>query len=270
MKKALFVLLAATAAFEVSASSRCVRLLRPFTSISMMKPIIAHVPQVAANQITTAGFTSQAKKAINPINRTSSNVLLTAMITKGNLAAFSTQTEKKPAKSIVVRRFDLQLWKAIESNNIQEVKQAITNGAHIHIKNQYGQTPLHMAARFTHTDIPQTLVAAGADVNAQDYSGNTPLHIAAKYNNTNAAKALIDAGADLETQEFWRETPLHTAVLFGHANTVKVLIDAGANLNVGNKENKTPLDLARDRLISYKESYKDIVKLLNSTFLDRL
>lgn len=41
-----------------------------------------------------------------------------------------------------------------------------------------GETPLHLAARFSKTEAAKHLLEAGGEPNAQDCNGRTPLHAA--------------------------------------------------------------------------------------------
>ena len=51
---------------------------------------------------------------------------------------------------------------------------------------EWGETPLHAAARKGNTKMIQLLVAAGADVNAKDQDDKTPLYIAKKKDHKDA------------------------------------------------------------------------------------
>jgi ankyrin repeat protein len=48
----------------------------------------------------------------------------------------------------------------------------------VHVKDKYGNTPLHDACSNGHTDMAKWLVSNGADINAKNDSGSTPLHLA--------------------------------------------------------------------------------------------
>ena len=49
-------------------------------------------------------------------------------------------------------------------------------GTDIHMRDEEGATPLHLAAEFGRADYAQLLLERGADVNAKDREGATPLH----------------------------------------------------------------------------------------------
>ena len=84
----------------------------------------------------------------------------------------------------------------------------------------------------------QEALTAGADVNMRDDYGNTPLTTAAIYSNdATLFKILLAAGADIEARDARGLTPLLIAidsVLFGHDDDlerIQVLLDASANPN---------------------------------------
>ena len=76
------------------------------------------------------------------------------------------------------------------------VKQHITAGTDLNVKDQYGSTPLIIASTFGKTDIAKELIDGGADLNIKNNDGSTPLHIAAFFCRTEIVKALLDKGAD--------------------------------------------------------------------------
>ncbi len=91
-------------------------------------------------------------------------------------------------------------------------------------------------------------------VHAQDADGSTPLHWAAAYSSDQVCGALIEADADINAIDRWSNTPLHNASGQGQLNNMRVFVDAGADLDVLNEDDRTPLDLAHGKGRSYLQS----------------
>ena len=94
---------------------------------------------------------------------------------------------------------------------------------------------LALAVKANFIVIVKLLVEAGVDLNYQDDQGETALHIAARFGHTDCAKILLKGHdyqtADIEVAESsfgW--TPLFIACVDGHIDIVKILIAANANL----------------------------------------
>lgn len=68
---------------------------------------------------------------------------------------------------------------AASSGSFLVLQTLVDNGARIAQINKQGQTALHLAAGAGRKDIVNYLIEKGADINAQDKSGKTPLHCAA-------------------------------------------------------------------------------------------
>ena len=97
-----------------------------------------------------------------------------------------------------------------------EVQECLNAGADVNTRDEYGNTPLHWATRYSDISAPITvaLIEAGADVNAQDDEGKTPLHEAAARSGGRAIiEALIEAGADATVRDDEGKTP------WGHARS---------------------------------------------------
>jgi ankyrin repeat protein len=68
------------------------------------------------------------------------------------------------------------LFEGVKRGILEEVQEALRNGAEIDGKEQeYGETALHLAARYAHKSIIEFLLAKGADFNVRDNDEWTPL-----------------------------------------------------------------------------------------------
>ena len=79
------------------------------------------------------------------------------------------------------------------------------------VKNNAGQTPLHLAARWGYTRVIELLLRRGADVNDVDNEGNTPLHHAAMGCKAEAVRLLLERGADPAAKNMKGEAPIDIA-----------------------------------------------------------
>ncbi|OBS80127.1 hypothetical protein A6R68_21671, partial [Neotoma lepida] len=86
----------------------------------------------------------------------------------------------------------------------------------INKRNERGETPLHMAAIRGDVKQVKELISLGANVNVKDFAGWTPLHEACNVGYYDVAKILIAAGADVNTQGLDDDTPLHDSASSGH------------------------------------------------------
>ena len=112
--------------------------------------------------------------------------------------------------------YDYLLLSATESGLTSIVNILLDAGADKEVKDEYGRTPLDVAAWEGHTDIVKLLLDAGADKEVKDRDGRTPLHFAAMHKgHTDIVKLLVDAGADLEVKDDRGWTPLRYAAMRG-------------------------------------------------------
>ncbi|TNN88474.1 Ankyrin repeat domain-containing protein 12 [Liparis tanakae] len=111
-------------------------------------------------------------------------------------------------------------------------------------RNERGETPLHMAAIRGDAKQVKDLISLGADVNVKDFAGWTPLHEACNLGYYDVAKVLIAAGAEVNTQGLDDDTPLHDASSSGHKDIVKLLLRHGGNAFQANKRGERPVDVS--------------------------
>ena len=64
-----------------------------------------------------------------------------------------------------------------ETAGAADVRACLRAGADLHARNEYGHTPLHIAARKGHAAALAALLEAGADPDARDEDGSTPFDL---------------------------------------------------------------------------------------------
>jgi hypothetical protein len=104
--------------------------------------------------------------------------------------------------------------------------KAIPNPAYA--TDNFGCTPLHVAADVGCVEMAQILIEAGADVNAKDAMEETPLHFASRRGTTEMCKILLAKGADLDATNSEDLTPLVTAAKAANESVCQSLLDQGA------------------------------------------
>ncbi|RHY33776.1 hypothetical protein DYB32_001408 [Aphanomyces invadans] len=118
------------------------------------------------------------------------------------------------------------------------------------VRNEVGDSLLHLAVWKGSLVKVKHLLSLGADVNLVDNSITqwTPLHEAARSGNVSITKLLLSAGAAIAATDASGDTALHWACRANHSTIVKVLLHADpafATLSTINHKRKTPLDLAK-------------------------
>ncbi|XP_007475347.1 ankyrin repeat and SOCS box protein 3 isoform X2 [Monodelphis domestica] len=125
------------------------------------------------------------------------------------------------------------LFLAVEYGHVDLVKLLLRYGADVHGSHSMcGWNSLHQAAFQEHTDLIKLLLKKGADKECRDDFGITPLFVAAQYGRLESLKVLISYGADINSHAMDRATPLFIAAQEGHINCVELLLSKGANPNL--------------------------------------
>ena len=146
------------------------------------------------------------------------------------------------------------LQRAAITGRTELVKLISEAGANISVKNDRGQTLLHLILDIRNSDYRgyrlskdtiELLLTKGADVNLKDNDGRTPLHLAADSTDADIVELLLDKGADINAKDDESGfTVLHHAARFGNKNAAELLIARGANINAKDKQGHTPLYFA--------------------------
>lgn len=105
------------------------------------------------------------------------------------------------------------LFKAAQKGNVAEIRRLVNAGVAVDVRNEYGQTPLIVAAISDKPKAIEELVKLGAALNAQENSGNSALLRALALNNYGAIWKLVKLGADVSLRNKADETALYWAAL---------------------------------------------------------
>ena len=117
-----------------------------------------------------------------------------------------------PAPASAPAGSNTDIFAAIKSNNVKEVRRLLAAGADIHGKDDHGAEPLILAAVSGSKEIAELLIARGADVNVREQSGFTPLHGASYQSHSEVAELLVRKGAEVNARSTAGWTPLHKAM----------------------------------------------------------
>jgi hypothetical protein len=135
---------------------------------------------------------------------------LTGCKGKTNTAVPGNEITADSIKKAKVPEMDIHTATYMGNQNI--VKQHIAAGSDLNIKNEYGSTPLMVAATFGKTEVALLLIEGGADVNMTNNENSSPLHTAAFFCRTEIVKALLEHGADKSLKNIYGSTALESVM----------------------------------------------------------
>ncbi len=190
-----------------------------------MKKIIATITMISL-ALCFCDVDAAKKKRINRKQQT----VTTTQIGKQNARKLKVQINQGDKVSMHIYA---------QEGNLEGVKRKIENGDDSNEKNNFWQTPLHLAIINDHLDIAKFLVEKGADVNAVDKYGQTPLHKAvmqnrlkkvSEENRLEMVKYLVENGADVNIRDKQqKQTPLHKDVKENYLSIVEYLVQNEAD-----------------------------------------
>ena len=125
------------------------------------------------------------------------------------------------------------LHEAADGGRRKIVELLLSHGASTEIRSDnFGITPIYLAANNAHVGVVRMLVDAGANINHIDENGRTPLDEASRRNHFEVVHLLLKRGAFLDTRDRWGYSPLHRACQKGNHQIAKMLLEKGANPSV--------------------------------------
>ncbi|MCU0443984.1 MAG: ankyrin repeat domain-containing protein [Microscillaceae bacterium] len=148
---------------------------------------------------------------------------------------------------------DLELFEALEKNDLSAVQKALKNEAKVnqpHPKTRW--LPLHYAVQANNLEIVKLLLKKEGNPNLQtpitdSIKGTgrfTPLHLAVQLNQKEMVRELVKGGAKTEIKGQAGFTPLHLAVKNNNLEITQYLLEKEALINTRSTQNLVPLHLA--------------------------
>lgn len=127
----------------------------------------------------------------------------------------------------------------------------------INYRYQSKWAPLHYAAMHSSIQIISRLINdPRIDLTVLTDFGETPLHIAAKSNKLENCLLLISAGTDIDRRDNDQSTALHYATELGYREIVEGLLNSGASCSIPNSTGTTAMELASAQLSDLFEKFK--------------
>lgn len=160
-----------------------------------------------------------------------------------------TKEEAKQPSTADTERF----WAAALSGNVKALRQAISRGVDINVRQPDGTTALHHAVERNHFPVVLALLETGkVEVNARDRRGIAPINRAVMENRFAMAEVLLKHGADVEAHSWFASRPLHQAASsdnpnLGNAKMIALLLREGAAVNARTWLGNTPLAAAASK-----------------------
>lgn len=126
------------------------------------------------------------------------------------------------------------------------------------MKDEMGNSALHMAAKQGHDATTAVLLLAGADKEARNSYQQTPLKVAVEAGKLGTCQTLVGKGAQIESASDTK-TVLHSAASYGHETIARFLIQQGATVDRKDENGQTALDIACDC------GHKEVARVLLET-----
>nr|ABQ15208.1 transient receptor potential subfamily A-1 [Caenorhabditis elegans] len=126
------------------------------------------------------------------------------------------------------------------------------------MKDEMGNSALHLAARSGHDATTKVLLDNGADKEAKNSYQKTPLQVAVDSGKLETCQRLVAKGAQIESSSDTK-TVLHTAAFYGNESIVRYFIAEGVTIDRRDEEGKTAFDIACEN------DHKDVARAFLET-----
>ncbi|KAM6464648.1 ankyrin repeat and SOCS box protein 3 isoform 1-T1 [Liasis olivaceus] len=152
---------------------------------------------------------------------------------RGNLECAAVLLESGADPNELTNDATTPLFLAVENGHTNMIKLLLQHGANLNGSHCWSEwNSLHQAAFQSYPEILKLLLDEGADKESVDDFGITPLFIAAQYGKLECLRILISYGANVNCQAKDQATPLFIAAQEGNDKCVELLLAKGANPNL--------------------------------------
>lgn len=133
---------------------------------------------------------------------------------------------------------------------VQIVEKLIQTKAQVNVLDNYGRTPLLLAAYYANAAVVSPLLKGGARVNANDGDPTSALIVAARAGKLEVVELLLKEKAAVNQQSSTKESALFAAVENQSAGVVMALLAARADAHESSRDGVTAYQLAESRKLS--------------------
>lgn len=184
--------------------------------------------------------------------------------------------QPKPKEDIneVVHRFIDALENGQKEQAIAIFEEYKKNPEFLDWKDEEGTPLWSYVLDYNNEEISRLFVNSGADLTVRNEYGETPMHLVMAYGNKGLLPDLLKKGLDINEKDSRDQTPLHQ-VYSGQTTveTIEAFITSGAQVNPTDKDGYTPLDyvyseintivaaeggISEENLLKFK-SYMDVL-----------
>lgn len=149
------------------------------------------------------------------------------------------------------------VFSAVKSGNIDVTKLLFEEGADVRVRDNSGNTLLHLGVQ--NPEMVRFLLLWKAAINERNNQGIPVLHLAAENSSAEVLNLLIHQEINIFVTDTKGNTALHVAALRGIPQSVRLLLLSGIFVNSTNSSGIMPYDLTNQN-VQYGEEIRSILK----------
>ncbi|XP_039009876.1 protein VAPYRIN-like [Hibiscus syriacus] len=138
-------------------------------------------------------------------------------------SALDIARDKEHEEMVEIMERGKEVFMAARCGDERRLQALLKRGGSMNFQDQYGLTPLHVAAIKAHRDVVLVLLEMGFDLERPDNEGHTALHLAVEGGDLEVVEALICRGADANAMTKTGVTPLYMAKIMGYDHISQLL-----------------------------------------------